>query len=126
MSIRIVGEPSLPRRDLQSLDPIYARATRLGGVPRFLGDLLSRPGEYLSPKREIEGCVTLFWAPRVGEEVDFWATRLFVQARVFGVRRRAISPKRGETRLSKTSQINQVRTLAQARKLSLSGTGLVA
>ncbi|QCD90130.1 hypothetical protein DEO72_LG4g1084 [Vigna unguiculata] len=48
---------------------------------RLLGDLLSRSGEYLSPKREIEGCETLFWAPRVGEEVDVWATRLFAQVR---------------------------------------------
>ena len=50
-------------------------------MPRFLGDLLSRSGEYLSPKREIEGCEILFWAPRVGEEVDVWGIRLFAQAR---------------------------------------------
>ena len=95
-------------------------------MPRFLGDLLSGSGEYLSPKREIKGCKTLFWAPRVGEEVVVWATRLYAQVRVFGVRRRVISPRRGETRLSETSQINQVSTLAQARKLSLNETGLVA
>jgi len=40
---------------LQSFHTNFTRATRSGGGSWFLGDMLSRSGECISPKREIEG-----------------------------------------------------------------------
>ncbi|QCD99959.1 hypothetical protein DEO72_LG7g1246 [Vigna unguiculata] len=88
---------------------------------RVLGDLLTLSGEYLSPKRKIEG-ERLSLKRDLAFKLGVLLTHRLDES--LGFRRRAISPRRGETSLSDTSQVNQFSTLAQARKFSLSETTL--
>ncbi|QCE11071.1 hypothetical protein DEO72_LG10g2304 [Vigna unguiculata] len=88
---------------------------------RVLGDLLLCSGEDISPKRENEDVSLCFEVSRIGERIRVLGDK----ASRPGERRSVSSPRRGGTRLSETSQVNQFCPLAQARKLSLSETGLV-
>jgi len=117
-------------------------------IVRVLGDLLPRSGENISPKRENEDVRLCFGVPRIGEEIRVLGDKAFRPGERFllkrdllfnfafcltrrpgeslSVRRRASSPRQKGTHLSKILQVIQFSTLAQARKLSLSETGLVA
>jgi len=142
------GEPGSPRRELQSQNCVFVRATRSGGMTRFLGDLLLRSGKNISPKRENEDVRLCFGVPRkdkgirvLGDKVSRLGERFSLKqdlllnfafcltcrlGECLRVWRSVSSPRRGGTRLSENLQVNQSSTLAQARKLNLSETGLVA
>ena len=85
---------------------------RTGEGIRVLGDKVSRPGKRFSLKRDLLLNFAFFLTCRLDECLRVWQS--------------VTSPRRGGTRLSENSQVNQSSTLAQAWKLSLSETGLVA